>query len=71
MRCVTRRAMMSVEPPGANGTITRMALLGYLSAACATEAPNVPAAPVATAMATARERTLFIDVFPPRLRARV
>ncbi|KDB64825.1 hypothetical protein AZ16_2428 [Bordetella bronchiseptica B18-5 (C3)] len=28
MRCVTRRAMMSVEPPGANGTITRMALLG-------------------------------------------
>ena len=32
--------MMSVEPPGANGTMTRMALLGYLSAACAAETPS-------------------------------
>ncbi|MCY1376092.1 hypothetical protein D9M69_635590 [compost metagenome] len=63
--------MMSVEPPGANGTMTRMGLLGYLSAACAAEAPRVPAAPAARAMAAARERTLFIEVFPPILLARM
>src|SRR4051812_36400299 len=47
--CPTSRAMMSFDPPGANGTMRRMGLEGYapgafLACACATPASARPAA---------------------------
>src|SRR3979409_2341802 len=37
------RAMMSVEPPGANGTMILIGLSGYLSAVCAAASVGRPA----------------------------
>ncbi len=51
--CPLRRARMSVEPPGVNGTIIVMPLFGQ--AACA-EAPVVPTRPAAP-----------IDAMPARI----
>jgi len=49
MRCVTRRPMMSAEPPGANGMITRIGLLGkFLALVCALTPYDNNASPTAT-----------------------
>src|ERR1044071_4698584 len=46
------RAMMSVEPPGANGTIILIGLSGYLSADCAAAGAGYPAIAVTHSAAT-------------------
>ena len=60
MRCASSRPSVSTEPPGANGTMMRIGLSGYLSADCAKRGRS-------RAAAQAPQRASgFTDQLPPR-----
>src|SRR5688572_30555190 len=52
--CAISRAMVSVAPPAANGTIMRTGLLGYVACDCATGATAAPSAPAPSVKACRR-----------------
>jgi len=63
-RSATTRATMSVVPPGANGTISRTGLAGYVCAATHGAKPATGIAATSVAMSV----LFFIDQSPGRLK---
>jgi hypothetical protein len=58
MMPVIIRIMLSVPPPGANGTTTSIVFDGYL--ACAMAAPGAPTSSASAAAGAIRERSNFM-----------